>query len=145
MTPLKILKLITGEEIIGIVQDGREHPQNNEDGLSTDNLVFVTNPLKLNSSYDIQTKTHSVYLTIWVPSISDETIVIDKRQILTLGHPTEDLENHYYELLVISSLDTPKGERIKEDKSKDKDVKPNPKKDYKKMLKDHDFEDDDLN
>jgi ATP-dependent protease Clp ATPase subunit len=137
-TPLKILKLVNGDEIIAVVQDGREHPQNNQDGVCTDNLIFVTNPLKLNTSYSTETKTHSVYLTVWIPAISDETIVIDKKQILTLGHPTEELEEHYYELMVINSIHN-ESESKNEDEGDD--VK---RKKYKKILKDHNFDDDDI-
>jgi len=139
-TPLKILKLVNGDEIIAVVQDGREHPQNNEDGICTDNLVFVTNPLKLNISYSTETKTHSVFLTVWIPSISDATIVIDKKQILTLGHPTEELEEHYYELMAINSLDNTQDTKEEEEVIDES----NKKKKYKKMLKDHNFDDDDI-
>lgn len=127
MTTLKIIKLISGEEIIGLVQDGKEIPPT-EDGYTSDNLVLVSSPMRITTTYDQITRTHALYLSDWVPSIIDETMAIDKRQIITLGNPNPDVEDHYSELVMIHRMS----------REEDDDT-PN-----KKLLKNHKFDDDDV-
>lgn len=103
-TTIKVIKLITGDEIIGIVQDGRDLAQQVEEGYTTENLLFITAPLKIISEYDNTIKAHTLFLTDWVPSIEDDTVPVDKRQVVTLGNPNVDLEAHYYELVLAKEL-----------------------------------------
>ena len=129
---LKVLKLVNGEELIGIIQDGRDMAP--EDGYTTENLLFINGPLKITCIYDKETRTHSLYLSDWVPSIMDDNLPIDKNKVLTLGSPTLDLEQHYYELLIASQLMQEEANTNNaEDKKRDK------------MLKNHKFDDDDMN
>jgi hypothetical protein len=146
MAPLiKVIKLITNEELIGVVQDGRDLEQ--EDGYTTDNLLFITAPLKIVSTYDEMIKAHSIYLLDWIPSIEDDTVPIDKRQILTLGTPNVDLESHYYELILAKELQIQ--QKQEEESKPKKDTKTQKasteKKKLKDILKDTDFDDEDMN
>jgi len=151
MAPLiKVVKLITNEEIIGVVQDGRDLGQGDE-GYTVDNLLFITAPLKIVSTYDEVIKAHSIYLLDWIPSIEDDTVPIDKRQILTLGTPNVDLESHYYELILAKELQIQQKqeEEIEPKKEVKKETKPakgsTEKKKLKDILKDTDFDDEDMN
>lgn len=151
MAPLiKVVKLITNEEIIGVVQDGRDLGQGDE-GYTVDNLLFITAPLKIVSTYDEVIKAHSIYLLDWIPSIEDDTVPIDKRQILTLGTPNVDLESHYYELILAKELQIQQKqeEEIEPKKEVEKETKPakdsTKKKKLKDILKDTDFDDGDMN
>lgn len=151
MAPLiKVVKLVTNEELIGVVQDGRDLEQ--EDGYTVDNLLFITAPLKIVSTYDELLKAHSIYLLDWIPSIEDDTVPIDKRQILTLGTPNVDLESHYYELILAKELqiqqkqEEPKTEpKTEPQKETKKTSKTTEKKKLKDILKDTDFDDEDMN
>lgn len=131
MASLKVIKLVTGEELIGIVEDGRDLPETN-DGFTVENLLFITGPLKITSQYNQETRAHSLYVSDWVPSIIDDCLPIDKRQILTLGKPTPELETHYYELILASHLTQKETEDERNKKS------------MSKKLKNHKFDDDDM-
>lgn len=132
MSLLKVIKLINGDEIIGLVQDGRDIPPT-EDGFTTDNLIFVSSPMRITATYDNMTRTHALYLSDWVPAISDEMMAIDKNQVITLGTPNVDIENHYVELITINQLSAPNSLEETSEQTK-----------LKTMLKSHKFDDDDV-
>jgi len=142
---LKVLKLITGEELIGIVQDGRD-VADTEDGYTHDNLLFITGPLKINCVYDKEVRAHSIYLSDWVPAISEDMLPVDKNKILTLGRPTQELEEHYYELVIASQL-LQQAEAQQETEQIDDTNQDNDNQDLQKklikILKSHKFDDDD--
>lgn len=140
MTTIKVIKLVTNEDIIGIVQDGRDLAQL-EEGFTTENLLFITAPLKIISQYDETIKAHTLYLTDWVPSIAEDTVPIDKKQVLTLGNPNVDLESHYYELILAKDMK----EQATREESAPKKQETEDKKVLKDLLTDHDFDDEDLN
>lgn len=102
-TNLRVIKLVTGDEIIGSVRDGAAESSDDE-SYTLDNLVFVSNPMRIISEYDAKSKVHALYLADWVPAISDSTLPIDKQKILTLGTPNKELEAHYIDLLLAQSL-----------------------------------------
>lgn len=124
MSKLKVLKLVSGEEIMGAVYDGREYPDLSTE-YSTDNLVFVHAPLKITSVYHKETRSHSIYLSDWIPAIASEYFPIDKSKIITIGNSTSQLEEHYFNLIIASQYDK------EEDEIGD-------------VLKKHDFDDDDI-
>jgi len=143
---LKVLKLTTGEELIGIVQDGRD-VTDAEDGYTHDNLLFITGPLKINCTYDKEARAHSIYLSDWVPAISEDMLPLDKNKILTLGRPTQELEEHYYELVIASQLlqqaeAEAQSENVKTEENTSDDSQDLQKK-LIKILKNHKFDDDD--
>lgn len=146
MSSLKVIKLITGDELIGVVEDGRDLPQT-EDGFTTENLLFITGALKVTTIYNQETRTHAIYVSDWVPAIADDTLPIDKRQVLTLGAPTPELEAHYLELSILSSLQSEQRslDYDPQDELDDSDIqKDSKKRALKKKLKDHRFDDDDM-
>jgi hypothetical protein len=100
---LKVVKLITGDELIGTIRDGATEVSD-DDNYTLDNLVFITNPMKIISDYDAKTKVHALYLSDWIPAISDLTLPIDKQRIVTLGTPNKDLEAHYIDILLAQKL-----------------------------------------
>jgi hypothetical protein len=102
MGNLKVIKLVTGEEILGVVYDGKNYEQSSYLG---GDLIFVSGPLKITTEYDKASKTHSLYLSDWIPALTDEAFPIQKQKILTIGNPTKHLEEHYLELALLSHLD----------------------------------------
>lgn len=144
MATIKVLKLVTNDEIIGIVQDGRDLDQV-EEGFTTENLLFITAPLRIVAQYDEVIKAHTLYLTDWVPSIEDDTVPIDKKQVLTLGNANVDLESHYYELILAKDLKEQAARERKQIKAQEQEPTTQEEKELQKLLKDHDFDDDDLN
>lgn len=126
---VKVLKLITGEEIIGILYDGADEEQ--EDGFSMEHLFFVKSPMKVVSEYDHLKKNYALYIIDWIPSVSDETIPLDKSKVLTLGNPVQELEEHYCEMMLVK-MET----ELTEDEKRDAELQ--------KMLKKHNFDDDDM-
>jgi len=143
---LKVLKLITGEELIGIVQDGRD-VTDAEDGYTHDNLLFITGPLKINCTYDKEARAHSIYLSDWVPAISEDMLPVDKNKVLTLGRPTSELEEHYYELVIASQLLQQAEAETQSENQRLEDVGSDDNQDLQKtlikILKSHKFDDDD--
>jgi len=126
---VKVIKLITGEEIIGILYDGSDEEQ--EDGYSMQHLFFVKGAMKVISDYDHIKKNYALYMIDWMPSTSDETLPIDKANVLTLGNPVQDLEDHYCEMMLIKME-----KELTEDEKREVELQ--------KMLKKHKFEDDDM-
>lgn len=124
MANLKVLKLVTGEEIMGVVHDGRSMP-NLHDEYSTQNLLFVTGPLKITSTYQPDTRTHSMYLSDWIPAISSEYFPIEKTKVITIGDASSQLEERYFEIITLSQYEAEDAEVL------DK-------------LKKHSFDDDDM-
>lgn len=146
---IKVLKLTTGDDIIGVVQDGAGQVSDDEN-YTLDNLLFITNPMKIVSEYDSIAKVHALYLIDWIPAIKDTILPIDKQRVVTLGAPNKSLENHYIDLIVVdklydqltsaeaeSSLESP----IESDLSPDEKEE---KKSLVDKLKKHKFEDDDI-
>lgn len=130
MSQIKIIKLVNGEEIIGIVEDGRNY-ENTDEEYTYDNLLFISQPMKITSQYDATTKTHTMYLSDYIPSIRDADLPIEKRNIITIGNPNPDIETHYCDLLIAHQLsqDNPDAKKSSE---------------YKSLLKKHNFDDDDM-
>lgn len=100
---LRVLKLVSGDEIIAVVHDGADETAE-EEGYTLDNLLFVTNPMKIVAEYNVASKVHSLYLVDWVPSIKDATLPIDKNKVVTLGNPNSDLERHYTDIILTERL-----------------------------------------
>lgn len=132
MPVLKVLKLITGDEIIGVVEDGRDQePLDGE--LSLASLLFVSSPMKIIANYDQENRTHSIFLSDYVPAIGDHVFPISKHNVVVIGNPTAALEEHYLELVVMESNEQ------QNESEEDKKTK-----EYNKILKKHRFSDDDL-
>lgn len=139
---LKVIKLINGDEIIGVVRDGADEISGDEN-YTLDNLLFVTNPMKVVSQYDTVNKVHSLYLVDWIPAIKDNTLPIDKQRVLTLGDPNKSLETHYVDIVLAEHLynHLADGEDIDPNETLEDIEK---KRDLKNKLKKHKFEDDDM-
>ena len=142
---LRVIKLVTGEELIGSVKDGSTETSD-DDNYTLDNLIFIINPMKIVADYNAKTKTHSLYLMDWIPAISDVTFPIDKQRILTLGSPNRDLENHYIDILLSHRLlqDLQASEDEFQDTHTTNDVENEKDKDLVDKLKKHKFDDDDI-
>lgn len=100
---LRILKLVTGDEIIGVIRDGANEVSEDEN-YTLDNLLFVTNPMKVVSEYIPESKVHALYLVDWIPAIKDTTIPIDKQRVITIGQPNKDLESHYIDIVLAEKM-----------------------------------------
>lgn len=140
-TNLRVLKLVNGDEIIGTVRDGANETSDDEN-YTLDNLVFVSNPMRIISDYDAKAKVHALYLADWVPAISDSTLPIDKQKILTLGAPNKELEAHYIDILLAQSLLD--SFYPKDGEAQEGDAPQEEQKDVLDKLKKHKFDDDDI-
>jgi hypothetical protein len=100
---LRILKLVTGDEIIGVIRDGANEVSEDEN-YTLDNLLFVTNPMKVVSEYIPESKVHALYLVDWIPAIKDTTVPIDKQRVITIGQPNKDLEAHYIDIILAEKM-----------------------------------------
>jgi hypothetical protein len=127
---IRVLKLITGEEIIGVLYDGADETIQ-EDERCYEHLYFVRGAMKVNYDYDENRRSNVIYLTDWVLAIADDVLPIEKDKVVTFGVATEDLENYYCDLMLVS-MDNKMTEEEKKAKS------------YQKMLKKHKFDDDDM-
>lgn len=127
---IRVLKLITGEEIVGVLYDGADETSQDEEK-SYDHLFFIRSPMKVNYDYDETHQSQIMYLTDWVPAISDDVMPIEKNRIITFGTPTENLENYYCDMMLVN-LDN----MVDESEKKAKE--------YQKLLKKHKFDDDDM-
>lgn len=141
---LKVIKLVSGDEIIGVVQDGATETSA-DDGYTLDNLLFVTNPMKVVSEYDPTAKVHALYLIDWIPAIKDTTLPLDKQRVITLGDPNKSLETHYIDLVLMDKLyeqltEAEEKGSIEDDLSEEQDEK----RKLSDKLKKHKFEDDDI-
>jgi len=141
---LKVVKLVTNDEIIGVVRDGADEVSNDE-LYTLENLLFITNPMKVISEYDAKTKVHALYLSDWIPAISDNTLPIDKQRVVTLGSANKELEAHYIDIILAHKLleevyDT----RTEGDDSDKKDLKDIDALELIEKLKKHKFDDDDM-
>lgn len=142
---IKVIKLTTGDEIIGVVQDGASQASDDEN-YTLDNLLFITNPMKVVSEYDATKKVHALYLIDWIPAIKDTTLPLDKQRVVTLGSPNKSLENHYIDLVIMDKLYEQLTHEEVEGTEQD-DSSPEEKDEKRKMvdkLKKHKFEDDDI-
>ena len=145
---LKVLKLVTGDEIIGGVRDGADE-RSDDENYTLDNLLFVTNPMKIVADYDAVNKVHALYLIDWVPSIRDVTLPIDKNKVITIGTANQDLEQHYVDIVLagrlLDQLSKSDGDLYDEADDSDTEVETDPKtKKLKDKLKKHKFDDDDI-
>jgi hypothetical protein len=138
---IRVVKLITGDEIIGVVRDGAAEDSGDEN-YTLENLIFVQNPMKVISEYDSKSKVHALYLADWIPAISDDTLPIDKQRVVTLGRPNKDLEEHYIDILLAQKLldDMYTAADEKSDNTSPKEDATGPL----DKLKKHKFEDDDI-
>lgn len=142
---LKVLKLVSGDEIIGVVEDGAAE-ESDDKNFTFDNLLFVTNPMKIISEYDPNAKIHALYLVDWIPAIKDTVLPIDKQRVITLGDPNKQLENHYIDLVLVDKL----YEQLAEAEAHgglDEELTTEERETKRKLsdkLKTHKFEDDDI-
>lgn len=142
---IKVIKLTTGDEIIGVVQDGSSQTSEDEN-YTFDNLLFVTNPMRVVSEYDATNKVHALYLIDWIPAIKDTTLPLDKQRVITLGTPNKSLENHYIDLVIMDKLYDQLTHEQTEGTEQD-DSSPQEKDEKRKQvdkLKKHRFDDDDI-
>jgi len=130
---IKVIRLTNGDDIIGIVYDGMDEALTEDDVTTIAHLFFVRGSMKVLSEYNKDTQAHALYLVDWFPSVLDDVIPIDKRNVLTMGNPHADLEQYYCELMMLSL------ENALEDTQEDKK-----KSQYKDILKKHNFDDDDM-
>lgn len=142
---LKVIKLVSGDEIIGVVQDGASEASDDE-GYTLDNLLFITNPMKIVSEYDPTAKVHALYLIDWIPAIKDTVLPLDKQRVITLGDPNKNLEAHYIDLVLMDKL-YEKLTEAEEKSALEDDLSPEERDEKRKLtdkLKKHKFEDDDI-
>lgn len=127
---IRVLKLITGEEIIGVLYDGADETSQDEEK-NYEHLFFIRGPMKVNYDYDEVRQSQIMFLTEWIPAIVDDVMAIEKNRIVTFGNPTETLEQYYCDLMLVN-IDN----MVDESEKKAKE--------YQKMLKKHNFDDDDM-
>lgn len=134
MSQLKVLKLVNGDEIIGFVDDGRDRlREDDEEGLTTDNLIFIKGPMRVVQEYDRGGRGHQLFLIDWMPSGASNMLPIPKDKIITMDYPAVSIEEHYIELMGVE-------EEIQELTHEEKKKQAN-----LEFLKKKEFKDDEMN
>lgn len=100
---VKILRLVSGEEIMGIVSS-----KEIENGTHS---LRVLHPLEVHTEYDEEKASHVVMLRRWQLHTDDPVSEIQVGHIMTNHNPIQELEEYYYQrlddlfLFVIQELD----------------------------------------
>ena len=129
---LKIIKLISGDEIIGYVEDGSTKDIRDDSEYTISNIIFIKGPMRIIQEYDTKTRGHSLFLVDWMPSGKSNMLPIPKDKIITMDSPQEAVEDHYLEIMT-SKMG-----------SEDFDEEEEKKKANLELLKHTKFEDDDM-
>ena len=132
-TDLKVLKLVNGDNIIGIVEENISDEEK-----QYKHLLFLKYVLQIHKTYDKKKKHYNLYMTDWIPECSDDILTIAKSTIITLAHPTPEIEDLYYES-TLPDLDEREGEMKKSMTDDELELI----KQRKKLLN-HEFSDDDV-
>ncbi len=94
----RVVKLITGEEILGLVRD------------TSDNKIEIKFPAKL-EVYNLKSENNEVIecvkLTNYISNVKNFEIAIPRNSIVYLGYPTSELEK-MYETFVLTMQTDPK-------------------------------------
>ena len=130
---LRIIKLSSGEEIIGLIESIDDNENEDRD---MSHMLLIRSPMKIINQYNKDYKGYELYLAEWVPSSGQDTYPIPKHQIMTIVKPNEVVEDHYYEVVLADALED---EPILENEQELKERR------LHNILKNHKFnEDDDL-
>ena len=101
---IKIVKLITSEELIGVVYNGSDYIDTSLE-YSSEDLIFIKNPMTLESKYVKDSQAYSIYMYDWLPSIDAQYVPIHKKNILTMGNACERLKIRYNRMLLVDAID----------------------------------------
>ena len=97
MKNIKIMRLVTGEDIIGNISESQ--------GLITIKKAFVIIPMQATPGKPVQ-----LVLSPWQPYTDDKEIVIDDSKVITITSPKDDIiksyESHTSEIITPSGLIT---------------------------------------
>jgi len=105
MPDLLVIKLVTGENIIGIVEDNGSMEKYDEEY----DVIFIRNPMQILKQYDSANCQHHMSLIEWIPETDDILIPIPKNMIMTVTTPTQIIMDVYNDLtseLFIEQIDT---------------------------------------
>lgn len=91
---IKIIRLITGEDIIGDII-GKIQPSNDKD----DEKIIIQNPLT--AYVDRDKKSPSLYMIPWIPIdlTEEDTVNIPMSQITTMVNPRLSIISHYNDIV----------------------------------------------
>jgi len=133
MADIKVIKLCSGEEIIGVIELNSE---NHEETL-------VRNSMKIVYEYDDKKRPH-VFLYDWIPAAVDEVYPIKNVSMMTAPlSPHGDLEDLYVKISIERTIEHNEFDNTELDSIEDlDDVSKSTEDLIKKLMKD-DFEDDD--
>ena len=140
MTELRVLKLLNGDDIIGIVEDikdvsGEEY--NESDFLP---VMFIRGAMKINKTYDKRKKQYDLYLTDWIPESHEDLFPIPKSMLVTVSAPAPEIEQYYFNCL-LANLSQQQLEEAQQEELSEEELK---KMRQRKELLDTKFSDDDI-
>ena len=139
MGDIKILKLQSGEEIVGVVEiPVDENNEMTEDEIRQEfsNLVLVRGPMRVVYEYN-ELRIPHVLLYDWIPASNDDLFAIQKHQIITVVDASEQLEELYCQI-ALSRIAAESGSEPEDTPEEIED------KLLKKLLEKIDFDDDDI-
>jgi hypothetical protein len=82
MKNIKIIRLQTGEDIIGEVND-------------SEGIVSITKPFTIIPMQSQPGKPVQLILTPWMPYTDDKSLTIDESKVVTIANPKEDILKSY--------------------------------------------------
>lgn len=108
MSTLKVIKLVTGEELLAFIEEyssadinsvgNTEYEESDIQDYTYDHLLFIRDPLKIMCQYNVQEKKYSMFLIRWTASTDDSLFAIPKSLVITICEPIPDLIEHYHEV-----------------------------------------------
>jgi hypothetical protein len=124
MQALKVIKLLNGDELIGLVDTEK----------SNEEVLYISGIYRVKTNYIEEEGTHEMYLIDWFPAGKSNTLPLNPNDVLTLDEPIPALENNYYNLF-LKQVTKFEMEFVKDEKDLER-VK------AKQQLIDHDFSED---
>jgi len=101
---LRIVKLLTNEEILGIVFDGKNYI-NESNTISSEDMIFIREPMMLKSVYQDLDASYSFLVSPWIPASDSAFFPIAKRNILTIVDAANDIAEQYYNMVLLNNVD----------------------------------------
>lgn len=138
MNEIKVVKLISGEEIVGMVEVPTEENMEGEQVEAADlqHLLFIRSPMRIVYEYDANRVPH-VFLYDWMPSAEDDFYPIQKHHVVTVVEACSSLKELYFD--IHASRLAIAGGSLPTDTQEEREAKA-----IRKMLEDAEFDDEDM-
>lgn len=89
MSDIKILRLVSGDDIIGEIIKTRFKKK-----------ILIKDPMRILAEYDPVKKTHHTFLIRWMPHANERVFEIQRSNLVTEPKPPIlEIEDHYYDVI----------------------------------------------